>query len=121
MTKRKRPSSSTDAAEFLDDLLGQPASLGQTLHALRLGEEQTQAVFAARLGVTKQHLSDVENERRGVGLERAAAWAAALGQSPALFIELAVQSQLRSACLPFVVKIHAAPKSRGRRPSRRAA
>jgi transcriptional regulator with XRE-family HTH domain len=49
--------------------------------------------LAARLGVTKQYLSDVEHDRRRVSVERAAAWADALGYHAGQFVELAVQGQ----------------------------
>jgi hypothetical protein len=67
-------------------------------------------VFAAPLGETKQHLSD---------LERAAAWAKVLGYDAGQFVELAVQAQLREARLPFIVTLTSAPRRQMRRPSAR--
>jgi len=58
---------------------GRPLTFGALLRAIRLGEEETLEAFAARLGETKQHLSDLEHDRRGVSVERAAAWAKVLG------------------------------------------
>jgi hypothetical protein len=99
----------TDAAAFLDRMRrarqGGPLTFGAALRAIRLGEEETQPAFAARLGVTKQYLSDVEHDRRGVSVARAAAWARALGYHVGQFVELAVQGQLRAAGLPFVVSV----------------
>jgi transcriptional regulator with XRE-family HTH domain len=73
----------TAAGAFLDRLRrareGGPLTVGAALRAIRLGEEESLAAFAARLGVTKQYLSDVEHDRRGVSVDRAAAWARALG------------------------------------------
>jgi hypothetical protein len=42
-------------------------------------------------------LSDIEQNRRGVSVERAAKWAATLGYSSEQFIELALQAQLDAA------------------------
>src|SRR5262245_27418103 len=103
------PTSGTDARAFLDRMRrarqGGPLTFGAALRAIRLGEDETQAAFAARLGVTKQYLSDVEHDRRGVSVERAAAWARTLGYDAGQFIELAVQAQLQAAKLPFVVTV----------------
>jgi len=71
----------------------------------------TQAAFAAQLGVTKQHLSDIERDRRGVSIERAAAWAKTLGYHAGQFVEMALQAQVRTARLPFAVWVSAASPS----------
>ena len=63
----------TDALAFLERRRGGPLTFGALLRAIRMGEEETLEAFAARLGETKQHLSDIEHDRRGVGVERAAA------------------------------------------------
>jgi antitoxin HigA-1 len=103
-----------DARTFLTARRGGPLTFGALLRAIRLGEGATLDAFAAQLGETKQHLSDIERGRRGVSVERAAAWAKVLGYHGGQFVELAVQGQLRAAGLPFVVSIK-------RRAGRRAA
>lgn len=90
-----------DARAFLTQRRGGPLTFGALLRAIRRGERATLATFAARLGETKQHLSDIEHGRRGVSVERAAAWAKALGYHPGQFVELAIQAQLHAARLPF--------------------
>jgi transcriptional regulator with XRE-family HTH domain len=82
-----------------------PLTFGGLLRVIRLVEAETQVAFAERLGVTKQHLSDIEHDRRGVSVERAAGWARALGYHVGQFVELAVQGHLRAAGLPFVVTV----------------
>ena len=94
-----------DARAFLTRRRGGPLTFGALLRAIRRGEGATLAAFAARLGETKQHLSDIERGRRGVSVERAAAWATALGYHAGQFVELALQAQLRAARLPFVVTV----------------
>ena len=113
----------TDALAFLERRRGGPLTFGALLRAIRMGEEETLAAFAARLGETKQHLSDIEHDRRGVGVERAAAWAKTLGYHAGQFVELAMQAQVRAAGLPLVVTV-TGPRGRPPRrppPKRRAA
>ena len=95
------------AASFLEALVG-PPTFGGSLEAIRQGDELSQADFAARLGISKQHLCDIEKGRRGVSVERAAAWAKILGYSEALFVKLAVQDQLARAGLHYNVDLQRA-------------
>jgi DNA-binding transcriptional regulator YiaG len=73
---------SEDALQYLDKLRGVPLTLGAAVHALRTGDEKTQEAFAKRLGVSVQHLSDVEKGRRRVSVERAARWRRRSGIPP---------------------------------------
>ena len=107
-----------DARTLLEARRGGPLTFGALLRAIRLGEDETQVVFAARLGIPKQHLSDIEHGRRGVSVERAAAWATALGYHAGQFVQLAVQAQVQAAGLPFVVTVAAAPRRRSARGGR---
>jgi transcriptional regulator with XRE-family HTH domain len=93
---------------------GRALTFGELLRAIRVGEEETQAVFASRLRIPKQHLSDIENGRRGVSVERAAAWAKTLGYHAGQFVELAVQAQLQAAGFPFVVTVVGRRRAPGR-------
>jgi transcriptional regulator with XRE-family HTH domain len=103
------------ALAVLEHRTGGPLTFGRLLAAIRRGEAETQAVFAARLGIPKQHLSDIEHGRRGVSVERAAAWATTLGYHAGQFVELALQAQVRAAGLPFTVSVARGPRSRLRR------
>jgi DNA-binding XRE family transcriptional regulator len=47
------------------------ASPGMMLRGLRGKEELTQAEFAKRLGVSQHHVSEMENNKRKIGLEMA--------------------------------------------------
>jgi transcriptional regulator with XRE-family HTH domain len=102
------------ARAFLERRRGGPLTFGALLRAIRLGDALTLDAFAARLGVTKQHLSDIEHGRRGVSVARAAAWAQTLGYHAGQFVELAIQAGVAAAGLPFVVTV------RGRRGGRTA-
>lgn len=63
------------------------------------GEELGQSEFAAKLDISVQHLSNVENGRKHVRIERAEAWAKALGYPEPMFIQLALQDQFQRAGL----------------------
>lgn len=83
----------------------EPLTLGRALRAIRLGEEESLETFAERLGVSKAHLSDVEHGRRAVSAERAAKWATALGYHAGQFVELALQEEVNSAGLKYIVRV----------------
>jgi transcriptional regulator with XRE-family HTH domain len=51
----------------------------------------TQEEFAETLGISKQHLSHIENGRKVVSPERAARWASLLGYAESQFVRLALQ------------------------------
>jgi transcriptional regulator with XRE-family HTH domain len=82
-------------------------SSAKSAPALRESEGESLAQFPERLGITRTQLSDIENGRRAVGLERAARFAVALGQNEAQFVRLALQDQVREAGLKLRVEVHA--------------
>ena len=98
----------SDAVAFLETLSGGPLTLAKLLRSIREGEGVTQSVFADRLGVSKQHLSHVENARKVVSPERAARWAVVLGYAESQFVRLALQDELRRAGLRYTVTVDAA-------------
>jgi transcriptional regulator with XRE-family HTH domain len=87
----------SDAMKFLEGVIGGPLTFGMLIRSIRQGEEESLETFASKLGVSRQNLSDIEQNRRGVSVERAAKWAATLGYSSEQFIELALQAQLDAA------------------------
>jgi len=89
-----------------------PLTFGRMLRALRQCEAESLAIFAARLGVTKQHLSDIERGKRAVSVERAAAWARTLGYHAGQFVALALQAQVEAAGLRFRVAVEPAERRR---------
>lgn len=104
--RRKRRSS--DAMAFLEKLTGGPITLARLLRSIREGESMTQTEFAESLGISKQHLSHIENGRKVVSPERAARWALVLGYSEAQFVRLALQDELHRAGLRYTVTVDAA-------------
>jgi transcriptional regulator with XRE-family HTH domain len=88
--------------------IGGPLTLGGALSALRESEEESLAVFAEKLSISRTHLSDIEHGRRAVSPERASKFAKALKQNEAQFVRLALQDQIRNAGLQLRVDVHAA-------------
>jgi transcriptional regulator with XRE-family HTH domain len=87
----------SDAMKFLEGVIGGPLTFGMLIRSIRQGEEESLETFASKLGVSRQNLSDIEQNRRNVSVERAANWATKLGYSSKQFVELALQAQLDAA------------------------
>jgi len=107
-TKRSAKSVSKSDQEFLEGLIGGPLTLGAALSGIRESDGESLSQFAARLGISRTHLCDIEQGRRTVSPERAARFAKALKQHQAQFVRLALQDQVRNAGLRLKVDVHAA-------------
>ena len=103
-----RDDDSVDALTFLEELIGEAETFGSFLAAVRQGEGLSQAELAAKLGVSRSHLCDIEKGRKLVGPERAARFAEALGYLPASLVQLALQDLLDRAKLGLQVNVAAA-------------
>jgi transcriptional regulator with XRE-family HTH domain len=66
-------------------------TLGKFICAIRQADEISQVDFAGKLGITKQHLCDIERERKSVSPRLAAEYASILGYSRDQFIRLSLQ------------------------------
>ena len=86
-TNTKLPGS---ADEFLTGIVGK-LTFGKLLRATRLSDDQSQPEFADKIGISKQHLCDIEKGRKIVSPARAWAWATKLGYHPKQWAELALQ------------------------------
>ena len=101
-TKKK-----SDAMKFLESLVGE-LTFGGLIEAMRQAEEMSQVKFAAKLGISKQHLCDTEKERKFVSPERAAKFARILGHSERSFVALALQDIINQGGLKLKVNVEAA-------------
>lgn len=107
-TKKKFKEKKSAAMKFLDDLIGEPMSLGGLLEAQRLGEEMTMAEFSKILGISPSHLNDIEKGRKYVSPQRAEHFAEVLGFSKSQYVRLALQDQINRANLRYTVKVEVA-------------
>ncbi len=98
---------STRARQFLESKVGF-LTLGKLLLSIRQGDEMSQTGFAHKLGVSKSHLCDIEQDRKSVSPERAAHFAKRLGFSEAQFVRLALQGLLDRENLQMTVSVKAA-------------
>lgn len=96
-----------NAREFLEKDVGL-LSLGKSLRAIRLGEEQTQTAFAKKLGVSVQFLCDLEHDRKIVSPKKAQAFANALGYPSEQFVALSLQDSLNHYNIPMHVEVSVA-------------
>lgn len=80
-------------------------TFGGLVHSLRISDEITQVELAKRVGVSKQFLSDVEHNRKDVGIAFAKKISDALGYSIEPLIELLIRDQLRRQHLDYIVEL----------------
>ncbi len=73
------------------------ASFGELIKSFRLCDELSQAELAEKIGISKQHLSAIENGKKAVSPARAAKFAEALGYPADQFVIAAIEDELREA------------------------
>ena len=78
-------------------------TFGGLVHSLRVSDEITQVALAKKIGVSKQFLSDVEHNRKDIGIAFAKKVADALDYSIEPLIELLIRDQLRRQHLNYIV------------------
>ena len=93
------------ASEKLKGILNESMSFAMLLRSIRTRDDLTQKTLADKLGVSVSHISDLENGRKFVSVERASEFAKKLGESEKFFIMLAFQDQLTNADLDYEVKV----------------
>jgi DNA-binding XRE family transcriptional regulator len=102
---RKSTSKCHDSEEIFQSLTGGPLNIGRALAAIRRSDEVTQAEFARKLKIPRQHLNDIEKGRRTVSIDKAVAFAKLLGQPEVVFIQLALQTLVDDAGYSVHVKV----------------
>lgn len=75
----------------LEKITGTKLTFGKLILAIRQADEMSQVDFANMLKITKQHLCDIEHDRKSVSPKLAAKYAQMLGYSKEQFIRLALQ------------------------------
>lgn len=80
-------------------------TFGGLVRSLRTSDDITQVELANKLKVSKQFLSDVEHNRKDVGIAFAKKVADVLGYSIEPLIELLIRDQLRRNHLNYIVEL----------------
>lgn len=91
--------------DFLESLAGKKFTLGSFLLAIRQGEDESQAEFAKKIGISRQNLCDIEHGRRFVSPKMAADYAEKLGYSKKQFVRLCLQDLLDRDGLSLAVDV----------------
>ena len=80
-------------------------TFGGLVHSLRISDEISQVELAKKIGVSKQFLSDVEHNRKDVGIGFDKKISDSLGYSIEPLIELLIRDQLRRQHLNYIVEL----------------
>lgn len=82
-----------------------PISFGEMLYSLRVSLEKSQVELAQELKISKQELCNIEKGRKLISVERAKAFAEAIGYPTRTFAKYALQDQLISAGIEGEIEI----------------
>jgi transcriptional regulator with XRE-family HTH domain len=89
----------------IEKITGSKLTLGKMIWAIRQSDDITQVNFAEKLGISKQHLCDIEHERKIVSPKLAAKYAKLLGYSEEQFIRLSLQDLVDRDGLNVLVEV----------------
>jgi transcriptional regulator with XRE-family HTH domain len=91
----------------MEKITGTKLTLGKLIWAIRQSDEISQVDFARKLKITRQHLCDIEHDRKSVSPRLAAKYAEILGYPKEQFIRLALQDLVNREGLNVDVEINA--------------
>ena len=89
------------------DVVWDNATLGNMIASLRQCDDISQTALAEKVGVSKQFLSNVENNKKSVGIKFVQKIASVLDYPVEPFLELMVRDQIKKEGLKVLVKITA--------------
>ena len=95
---------SIDAIDATKDIWDE-MTFGSLIRSLRMSDEISQVELAKKLNVSKQFLSDVEHNRKDVGISFAKNVSSVLGYSIEPLLELLIRQQLKRQHLNYTVEI----------------
>ncbi len=75
----------------IETITGVKLTLGKLIWSIREADGISQVAFAAKLEISKQHLCDIEHDRKSISPKLASEYAGILGYSKEQFIRLALQ------------------------------
>ncbi len=79
--------------------------IGEVLRTTRNTLNLSEREAACRLGISTGHLADIEHDRIGISLSRAARFARRLGLKRSYLVQAALQACVDEARLPFKVTL----------------
>jgi DNA-binding XRE family transcriptional regulator len=91
----------------IEKITGTKLTLGKLIWAIRQADDVAQVDFATRLNITRQHLCDIERERKCVSPKLAAQYAEILGYPKEQFIRLSLQDLVDRGGLNVQVEVTA--------------
>jgi DNA-binding XRE family transcriptional regulator len=89
----------------IEKLTGGKLTLGKLIWAIRTSDGETQVGFADKLDISKQHLCDLEHDRKSISPKLAASYAKKLGYSKEQFIRLCLQDLVDRAGLKVIIEV----------------
>lgn len=92
--------------EAMEKITGTKLTFGKLIWAIRMCDEISQVKFASKLKITRQHLCDIEHDRKSVSPRLAAKYAAILGYPKEQFIRLALQDLVNREGLNVDIEIN---------------
>lgn len=93
-----------DALEVTQDIW-EKMTFGGLVRSLRMSDGISQVELAKKIKTSKQFLSDVEHNRKEVGISFAKKIAKALGYSIEPLLELLIRDQLKRQKLNYIVQL----------------
>jgi len=88
----------------IEEIAGSKLTLGRLIWAIRESLEISQSTFAKQLGISKQHLCDIEHDRKTISPKLAAEYAEKLAYSKKQFVRLSLQDLVNRAGLNMIVE-----------------
>lgn len=101
---RIKTKESVDALEATRDVW-QKMTFGSLVRSLRMSDDISQVEMAKKIGVSRQFLSDVEHNRKEVGISFAKKIASESGYSIEPLLELLIRDQLKRQKLHYTVEL----------------
>jgi transcriptional regulator with XRE-family HTH domain len=103
-----KPKNNLKTLQQIEKITKSKLTLGKLILAIRKCENMTQVEFAKKLHCSKQHLCDVEHDRKNISPRMAANYAKILGYSQEQFIRLALQNIINRDGLKMIVNLRPA-------------
>ncbi len=99
----------------IEKMIGEKITLGRLIWAIRKADGIAQVEFAQMLGISRQHLCNIESDRTSISPERAKMYAEKLKYPEEQFIRLSLQDLVDRQGLNVIVNIKSGKRRKGGR------